>query len=301
MSSTTIRLLTRPLRQHLYAPFANIPPRNAIFETLPPYIRFASSSARPQQPQVATHPLSYRDHSIPYSIVRLVSSHSGLLPPQNLTEILSTYSTLTHTLVLVSVDGPHPVVKLISRAEERAKEIEKEERGKIRRKLEITEKEVQVSWQSAQGDLEHKLELAKDLLQRGDRIQVVFANRKRAQPMGDQQKEEVVGMFDSVLAEYGKKWKADDKSGGIWILYYNPLDTVRQEMEKKVLDQEVLKKLEKEKTKEEKLEARRKKEDRRRQRAEEMEHQRNEVARRAEEEFQNRQKRSFGLWGSGRR
>ncbi|OXB37090.1 hypothetical protein J007_03196 [Cryptococcus neoformans] len=248
----------------------------------------SSGPPRSRQTQPAAHPLSYRDSSIPHSIVRLIGPES-LLPPQRLSSILSTYSTSTHTLTLVSVD-----------AEERDREKEKEEKSKVKRKISMEEKEVQVSWQSAKGDLGHKLEMAKGILEKGDRVQVVFANRRRAEPVNERQKEEIVAMFEGTLEEVGKKWKEDDKNRGLWVLYYNPLDSVRQEVEKKVLEAERVKKEEKEKAKQEKLEARRKKEERRRQRAEEMEKEKAEEAARREEEYQRRiansRKSGFGGW-----
>ncbi|OWZ44644.1 hypothetical protein C356_03253 [Cryptococcus neoformans c45] len=248
----------------------------------------SSGPPRSRQTQPAAHPLSYRDSSIPHSVVRLIGPE-GLHPPQRLSSILSTYSTSTHTLTLVSVD-----------AEERDREKEKEEKSKVKRKISMEEKEVQVSWQSAKGDLGHKLEMAKGILEKGDRVQVVFANRRRAEPVNERQKEEIVAMFEGTLEEVGKRWKEDDKNRGLWVLYYNPLDSVRQEVEKKVLEAERVKKEEKEKAKQEKLEARRKKEERRRQRAEEMEKEKAEEAARREEEYQRRiansRKSGFGGW-----
>lgn len=255
------------------------------------------SRTRPSQP--AAHPLSYCDSSIPHPVVRLIGP-DGLLPPQRLSSIPPTYSTSTHTLTLVSVDGEYPVVKLVNKAEERDREKEKEEKSKVKRKISMEEKEVQVSWQSAKGDLGHKLEMAKGILEKGDRVQVVFANRRRAEPIHERQKDEIVALFEGTLEEVGKKWKEDDKNRGLWVLYYNPLDSVRQEVEKKVLEAERAKKKEKEEAKQEKLEARRKKEERRRQRAEEMEREKAEEATRREQEYQRRianAKRSgFGGW-----
>lgn len=188
----------------------------------------------------------------------------------------------------------------MNKAEERDRAREKEEKSKVKRKISMEEKEVQVSWQSAKGDLGHKLEMAKGILEKGDRVQVVFANRRRAEPINERQKDEIVAMFEGTLEEVGKKWKEDDKNRGLWVLYYNPLDSVRQEVEKKVLEAERAKKKEKEEAKQEKLEARRKKEERRRQRAEEMEREKAEEATRREQEYQRRianaKRGGFGGW-----
>ena len=39
---------------------------------------------------------------------------------------------------------------------------------------------MQVSWESAAGDLEHKVAVAKAILERGDRLELVFAHKKGA-------------------------------------------------------------------------------------------------------------------------
>ncbi|ODN78370.1 hypothetical protein L202_04011 [Cryptococcus amylolentus CBS 6039] len=263
--------------------------------------RYASSRAPPSAPP-PTSTIGLRDSAIPHRTVRLATP-TGLSQPQSLSSILPTYDPSHHSLILVSTDGPHAIVKLVSRAEEREKEKEREDKERVKRKMGMEEKEVQVSWQSAKGDLEHKLDTAKGLLEKGDRVQVVFANRKRGDPVGDAQKKQVVDLFDAALGEVGKKWKNDDVNKGLWVLYYNPLDSVRQGVEKKVLDAETAKRREKESAKEEKLQARRKKEERRLKRAEEMEEQRIAEARKAEEDYRRRQEEaqkrkslSFGSW-----
>ncbi|OCF37469.1 hypothetical protein I316_00593 [Kwoniella heveanensis BCC8398] len=219
------------------------------------------------QPDLNVHPLSFRDADIPYRTVRLVDPTTNhLLDPQPLRSILASYNQATHTLVLVSVDNKAaPIVKLVDKVEERRKERESEDKAKLRRKMALEEKEVQVSWQSAQGDIKHKLDLAKSLLEKGDsRVQVVFANRKRGENVPDPKKVEIIASFDQVLGEVGNKWKDDSRSRGLWVLYYNPLESARSQVQSKVRQAEN----DKRKEKEEKKEARRRKEEERRAKAE---------------------------------
>ncbi|WWD20005.1 hypothetical protein CI109_104478 [Kwoniella shandongensis] len=236
------------------------------------HVRAASSSSSSSSskfgiraPPPPTNPLTLRDAQIPYETVQLVDpSSNALLAPQPLKSILSTYSTSTHNLVLVNVDREYPIVKLLEKEVERKKEKVQEDKARVKRLVGMEEKEVQVSWQSAQGDLTHKLSLAKGLLGKGDRVQVVFANRKRGEAVSENRKEEIVKGFDETLGEIGKKWKDDERTKGLWVLYYNPLESVRNEVAKKVVETDAAKK----KEKEEKKEARRKKEEERRAKAE---------------------------------
>ncbi|WRT64959.1 uncharacterized protein IL334_001900 [Kwoniella shivajii] len=236
------------------------------------FVRQASSSSSSspsfglRAPAPEAHPLSYKDASIPYRSVQLVDPATNhLMDPQPLRSILQTYDKSTHTLVLVNIDRETPIVKLINKVEERKKERESEEKIRLKKRMSIEEKEVQVSWQSAKGDLSHKLELAKSLLEKGDRVQIVFANRKKSESISDPKKQEIISSFDTELdGVVGKKWKDDDKNKGLWILYYNPLESTRNQVQSKVKDQELAKR----KEKEEKKEARRKKEEERRLKAE---------------------------------
>ncbi|WVQ97912.1 hypothetical protein IAU59_005029 [Kwoniella sp. CBS 9459] len=211
------------------------------------------------------HPLSYRDAAIPYRSVQLVDPATNqLLDPKPLRSVLASYDKSTHSLVLVNVDKDVPIVKLVDKNEERRTEREREEKAKLKKKMAMEEKEVQVSWQSASGDIKHKLDLAKSLLEKGDRVQVVFANRKRGENVPDPKKNEIIASFDEVLGAVGNKWKDDSRSKGLWVLYYNPLDSTRSQVQSKVRQAEN----DKRKEKEEKKEARRRKEEERRAKAE---------------------------------
>ncbi|WWC59268.1 uncharacterized protein I303_101818 [Kwoniella dejecticola CBS 10117] len=231
-------------------------------------LRHASSSSSTfglRAPPPEAHPLSFKDAAIPYRTVQLVDPESNhLLDPQSLRSVLNTYDQSTHTLVLVNIEKEVPIVKLINKLEERKKERESEEKARLKKRMSIEEKEVQISWQSAQGDLLHKLNLAKTLLEKGDRVQVVFANRKRGENVGESKKNEIIGTFHEELEQVGKKWKDDETKGNIHVLYYNPLETTRNQVQNKVKDQENAKR----KEKEEKKEARRRKEEERRAKAE---------------------------------
>ncbi|KAK8849384.1 hypothetical protein IAR55_004716 [Kwoniella newhampshirensis] len=221
---------TIPL-QRQFRPASSSSPSSSSFPS--------SSSSRfgIRAPPPPTNPITLRDAQIPYETVQLVDpATNALLPAQPLSAILSSYSTSTHTLVVVNVDRDYPIVKLVDKEAERKKERVAEDKARVKRLVGMEEKEVQV----------------------------VFANRKRGEAVSEQRKEEIVRGFDDVLGDIGKKWKDDDRTKGLWVLYYNPLDRVRSEVAKKVVETDAAKK----KEKEEKKEARRKKEEERRAKAE---------------------------------
>jgi hypothetical protein len=136
---------------------------------------------------------------------------------------------------------------------------------KMNRKIAFEEKEVQISWTSADGDLHHKLDIVNGFLERGDRVQVVFAPKNSGSPtdISQARKEEMVALFEEGMEEYGVSWRDKEVTKSAIVLYWQAKSEIRREKKEKVSEAE----LEKRRLKEEKKEARRKKEEERKLRA----------------------------------
>jgi hypothetical protein len=183
-------------------------------------------------------------------------------------------------------------VRILDNAVEKEKARHLEARLKLTRKAAAEDKEVQVSWGSAVGDLKHKASLARGILERGDRATIIFAAKSggagisftgttadgaagsSATGVGGggggvsvkrDQKERVIQVIEEALSEVGVKWANDEVRKGALVQRWQPEKKVRAERRQKVQNEEV----EKRRDKEEKKEARRKKEEERRKRAEE--------------------------------
>lgn len=164
-------------------------------------------------------------------------------------------------MILVSLDPP--ICKLLNKEDEKQKVRVAEVKAKLNRKTAVEEKEVQVSWSSALGDLRHKAALAKGILEKGDRATIIFAAKAGADKVGQEQQREIAGMFHRELEEIGVRWKDDEKSKGAWIQFWGPVASVREGRRAKVQEEEVGKRRERD----EKKEARRRKEEERKARA----------------------------------
>lgn len=274
-ASSSRSALTAFSRTHRYlasrtvvpvSPFAG-PSSSSV---IPPCRRFLSSTSRVRyiNPKHASSSQSKdvpRDHGIPFRHVQLVNPETGSLePPTSLASILRSFDHETHSLVLVQSDPP--IVKLLSREEERAKQRLAEAKERLRRKAAAEQKEVQISWGSADGDVMHKVDIARTILERGDRVQLVFAPRSgggQAAEVGKQRKEELVTLFREALADVGMKWREDEVTKTTVVEYWQAQEGVRVEKRQKMTEKEV----EKKKEKEEKKEARRRKEEERRRKA----------------------------------
>ena len=158
-------------------------------------------------------------------------------------------------------------MKLVDKTAEAHRVREAEVRDSLRRRTASEEKEVQVNWGSASGDLGHKLALARSMLGKGDRVRVVFAPKQgeKKDKTTAEMKQDIIQSYEGPLGEVGKRWREDAVKGKMVTCYWNPEGKVKEEVKAKVIEGEV----EKKKEKEEKKEARRRKDDERRKAAEE--------------------------------
>lgn len=95
-----------------------------------------------------------------------------------------------------------------------------------------------MTWESASGDLAHKLNQAKHILAEGDRLDLVFTSRAKnasAAPQYDGKKlkraqETIVNMFTTALGEIAFKRKEDAVStnGTMVSMFYEPNKDLRQ-------------------------------------------------------------------------
>ncbi|EIW65803.1 hypothetical protein TREMEDRAFT_66172 [Tremella mesenterica DSM 1558] len=144
------------------------------------------------------------DGQIPHRYIHLVQPDGTLSPLQPFTSIFNSYNHQTHTLQLVSHDPP--IAKLLDKEEITRKALEAENRRQISNQLRESEKEVQIPWSAAEGDLKHKVELARDLLEKGHMVRLALAPRKKTAKdrLTDREKEGVVSgtrFIDVVVSE----------------------------------------------------------------------------------------------------
>lgn len=144
-----------------------------------------------------------RNEAIPFAYVRLVNPETGLLdPPAPLRRILPTIQRKTQYLELVT-DKPEPIVKIIDTKLRYTRGKAKKQQQLLNRAPE--EKELQLTWGVAIGDLQFKLKKAREDLLDGSRVTLVFALKKGQQvpTPADQQAmiEEAVRLLEDVGRE----------------------------------------------------------------------------------------------------
>ncbi|GHJ84385.1 hypothetical protein NliqN6_0787 [Naganishia liquefaciens] len=177
-----------------------------------------------------------QNDEIPFDTVQVVSSEDKTLsPPQRMSDLLARYPAKTHSVQLVS--SSPPIVRVFAKADLQKADRSAKEKAKARRKVKQETSELQVTWESATGDLQHKLNQAKHILSEGDRLDLVFTSRaKNASPApqfaGKKLKaaqDSILGMFTTALEEIAYKRKEDVVSGTMITMYYEPNKDLRQQ------------------------------------------------------------------------
>ncbi|KAJ9108105.1 hypothetical protein QFC19_002570 [Naganishia cerealis] len=198
----------------------------------------ANSTSRPFATTSRLFSARPTNGDIPFETVQLVSSADNTLgPPEPLRDILSRFSTKTHTISLVS--SSPPIVRVHAKSELQKADRVAKDKAKVRRKTKQETSELQVTWESAMGDLQHKLNQAKHMLMHGDRLDLVFTSRaKNASPAPQYEgkklkkaQETILGMFTTELEQLATKRKEDvvASNGAMVTMYYEPHSDLRQQ------------------------------------------------------------------------
>lgn len=231
---TGLRSTCSLLRVSLPGPSRTIVPCSAG----PVFIRSAGNYKRfnqaPEPEPVA--PQFFTNEDIPFSKVQLVDPETRqLLPPQPLRDILSTIDTRTHELTMVQAG--RPIVKIIDLAA-KADAARSAERKKAIFRAEQKEKNVQVSWTSETKDVLMKVQLGRQLLTGGNKLQVMFAPKAGQWKtiVAEDRKEWMIQQFDEGLADIAQKWKEDDRKGKSVYTFWQPFQDIRKEAVSKTLD-----------------------------------------------------------------
>lgn len=238
------------MASHLVKQFTIHSARGSILQLIRPYAkprnaRLPVSVGTPQGSTYRTFVTSRvhcaarpKDNEIPFDTVQLVSSEDNTLsPPQRMADILARYSAKTHTIHLVS--SSPPIVRVFAKSDLQKADRSAKEKAKSRRKTKQETSELQVTWESATGDLQHKLNQAKHILSEGDRLDLVFTSRAKnasAAPQYDGRKlkraqETILNMFTTELGEIAFKRKEDaiSTNGTMVTMYYEPNKDLRQQ------------------------------------------------------------------------
>ncbi|KAL5527150.1 hypothetical protein ACEPAG_5941 [Sanghuangporus baumii] len=155
-----------------------------------------------------------RDNGIKIPIVQLVDENNKLCPPEPLEDILSRVKQRTHYVELVQKDPP--IVKIGSREAER--EARKATKTK-ERASKMERKEIQVTWNVTDSDLDHKIKKARDQLERNNLVDFAFAPKAKHRPPSIQAMEERMEKVVDALQDIARERQDRTLDRGVGIVF----------------------------------------------------------------------------------
>jgi translation initiation factor IF-3 len=193
-----------------------------------------------------------RNEGIKYQHVRLVDAVTKRLTgPQRLSEILNEINRKEKYVELVSAEeGSTPIVKIMDQKEQ----YRKEKRLKLRARevaMNNRHKEVQLTWGSTPSDMGHKLERVRQELEKGLKVDLVFAPKKgQVLPRPAERQMQIQEILD-MMADVGKEWKEQESGRTLTAVFLqgatSPLSAV-QKLPKKIRRKEAMERLKPQKT-----------------------------------------------------
>ncbi|KAI0289528.1 hypothetical protein BC826DRAFT_1031718 [Russula brevipes] len=236
-----------------------LPPSRAIFFSshrypLPVLSPFASRLAS----NLKGTPLINND--IPYKYVRVVDPETRKPShPRLLAEVVDNLATETQSkhgpgpskifvtqfaqlvaLPSEATDG-YALVKVIDRKEAAAREKSQRRKAQASRRA-TEEKEIQFAWGIGSADVQHKLRKARKELERGVRVQLVFARKATGGARRDSRREThdaFVTQVVDALVDVGKEWRMRDERREMVVIYLQDLQ--RPLPQKSMLAKQVVK------------------------------------------------------------
>jgi translation initiation factor IF-3 len=176
--------------------------------------RCTSSSASPRA----------RNMEIKYRIVQVIDPETNKLhPPTTLSHLISSIDLKTHFIELVS-EHPNPLVKVFSKKEAYDRRRASEEKRKVTARNQMDQKEIQMTWGVGRGDLAHKLKKVRRELEKGNRVDLVYAPKKGQPKPTPKEKELRVQETLDFIRDVGKEWKSREDRDGMTIIYLQCLN-----------------------------------------------------------------------------
>jgi translation initiation factor IF-3 len=181
------------------------------------------------------------NNDIPYTYVRVVDPETRKpLPPRPLAEVVNNLATdiqpkqgggppkifVTQFAQLVAppsdATNGYALVKLVDRREAAAREKTQRLKAQASRKA-SEEKEIQFAWSIGAGDVQHKLRKARQELERGVRVQLVFARKASGGSERDSRTREkqngLVAQVVEELTDVAREWRMRDERRNMVVVY----------------------------------------------------------------------------------
>ncbi|KAJ5050682.1 uncharacterized protein L3040_002557 [Drepanopeziza brunnea f. sp. 'multigermtubi'] len=168
--------------------------------------RYASKYKATEKPTTAEKSRLPRDDEIRSWSVSLVDENGRLCDPRPTHDVLATIDRKVSTLVVVVPADPHthapPICKIFNKQALRESETA---RLKAAKGGGVTTKTMELNWAIGANDLGHRMGKLKGWLEKGWRVEVLVAGKRKGRKANEEEAEGVLGAVRGVLAEAGGK------------------------------------------------------------------------------------------------
>ncbi|KAI6168872.1 hypothetical protein EDD17DRAFT_1683659 [Pisolithus thermaeus] len=158
---------------------------------------------------------------IPYAFVRVVDPETDKLSPtkQSLQTLLSSLDLKQWIVELVAAK-PEPIVRILDRKEAFQKYKEQRKAMKKGTKSGEAAKEIQLTWATASGDVSHKLAKARSFLEKGCKVDIVFARKKGQPSVTPKEMQARLQDVASELEDVSKEWKVREVTSTMRVISF---------------------------------------------------------------------------------
>ncbi|KAA8568021.1 hypothetical protein EYC84_008445 [Monilinia fructicola] len=175
--------IEHPPTQFLRCPHFSPIQRRTVFK--------ATSNAVPEQRLP-------RDDDITAPFLRLKNAEQRLEPPRSTAEILKRVNRKTHMLQIITMgkEGEVPIARIVDKKEAHLQK--KQKKGKNPASVVKT---IEMNWAIEKNDLGHRLGKMRDFLEKGNKVEVLLAGRKKGRKATIEEAEEVVRRIREFVEE----------------------------------------------------------------------------------------------------
>ncbi|ESZ96542.1 hypothetical protein SBOR_3044 [Sclerotinia borealis F-4128] len=174
-----------------------------------------------------------RDEEITAPYLRLKNAEQGLESPRSTADILRTLNLKTHRLQVMTwgEDGEAPIARIIDKKEAHVRK----KMVKSMKKPVAVVKTIEMNWAIENNDLGHRLEKMREFLEKGNKVEVLLAGKKKGRKAMVEEAEEVLKRIREFAdgIDGGKPPAKDDENEASAVKVVKMLDmnwAIEQEM-----------------------------------------------------------------------
>lgn len=203
-ASALHRIFIAPLEHSHSRPYALHPP---VFNT-PPHPRLQTRSYKwkvAEKPTTAEKSRLPRDDEITSPTISLVDASGSLLPPQSTAAVLARLDRANATLAVVVPENPETFAPPICRIFNK-QALRESERARLKAATKggsVTTKTMELNWAIGEGDLGHRMKKLRGWLEKGWKVEVVLAGKRKGRQASEEEAERLLGLLRGLVAEVG--------------------------------------------------------------------------------------------------